>query len=151
MDQKTYQRILEDAIAGENEAQEFYLAIAEKTENSFLKDMFLTFSKEEKKHAAILKKFQDKPAETMNFTKVPDFHVAETMETPPLTIDMKPQDAIALAMKKEQAAMEHYTQLADACTDSDQKNVFLELAAMEREHKHKMETAFVDIGFPEVW
>jgi rubrerythrin len=54
-------------------------------------------------------------------------------------------------MKKEQAAMKHYTQLADACTDPDQKNIFLELAAMEREHKNKMEAAFVDIGYPEVW
>jgi rubrerythrin len=73
------------------------------------------------------------------------------MEAPELTLAMKPQDAIALAMKKEQDAMEHYTQLADACTEQDQKKVFLELAAMVRGHKNKMEAAFVDIGYPEVW
>jgi rubrerythrin len=29
--------------------------------------------------------------------------------------------------------------------------IFLELAAMERDHKAKLEAAFVDIGYPEVW
>jgi rubrerythrin len=151
VDQKTYQQILKDAIQGEIEAQKFYLAVAEKTRNSFLKELFLSFSEEEKKHRQILENFRDKPSETINFSKVPDFHVAETIEPPELTLEMRPQDAIALAMKKEQAAMEHYTQLADACIDPDQKKIFLELAAMEREHKNKMEAAFVDIGYPEVW
>jgi rubrerythrin len=108
-------------------------------------------SEEEKRHRKILGNFLDHPSKTSHFAKVPDYHVAETIETPELTLEMRPQDAIALAMKKEQAAMKHYTQLADACTDPDQKNIFLELAAMEREHKNKMEAAFVDIGYPEVW
>lgn len=151
MDQKTYQQILEDAIQGEIEAHKFYLSVAQKTQNSFLRELFLSFSEEEKKHRHILENFRDNPSGTINFIEVPDFHVAETVETPELTLEMRPQDAIALAMKKEQAAMEHYTQLAYACTDPDQKKVFLELAAMEREHKYKMEAAFVDIGYPEVW
>jgi rubrerythrin len=151
VDQQTYQQILADAIQSEVEAQTFYLSVAEKTENSFLKELFLSFSKEEQKHRHILERFRDRPSEAINFTKVPDFHVAETVETPKLTMDMRPQDAIALAMKKEQEAMEHYTQLANACTDSEHKNLFLELAAMEGEHKHRMEAAFVDIGYPEVW
>lgn len=64
---------------------------------------------------------------------------------------MKPVDAIALAMKKEEAAMQQYTRLAQASMDAEQKKIFLELAEMEREHKTKMEAAFVDIGYPEVW
>ena len=92
-----------------------------------------------------------KPDAAVHFARVPDFHVAETVEQPVLSIDMKPADAIALAMKKEQAAMEHYTRLAQACTDSEQQRIFTELAAMEREHKARMESAFVDIGYPEVW
>ena len=151
MDLKTYQQILGNAIQGEIEAHRFYLAIAKKTQNSFLEELFLSFSEEEKKHQQILEDFRDNPSETINFTKVPDFHVAETIEEPALTLEMKPADAVALAMKKEQAAMQHYSQLADACTDPDQKKVFFELAAMEREHKNKLEAAFVDIGYPEVW
>jgi rubrerythrin len=54
-------------------------------------------------------------------------------------------------MKKEEAAMLQYTNLAETCPEPDKKKVFLDLAAMERGHKLKMENAFVDIGFPEVW
>ena len=54
-------------------------------------------------------------------------------------------------LKKEEAAMKHYAALAQAATDEAQKQVFEELAAMEQGHKAKMEAAFVDIGFPEVW
>jgi bifunctional DNase/RNase len=35
----------------------------------------------------------------------PDYKVAESVELPEITIDMKPADAIALAMKKEQQAV----------------------------------------------
>ena len=34
---------------------------------------------------------------------------------------------------------------------AEKKKIFLDLAAMEQGHKRKMEDAFVDIGFPEVW
>ncbi|MGD8846967.1 MAG: ferritin family protein [Desulfobacteraceae bacterium] len=47
--------------------------------------------------------------------------------------------------------MRHYTELADVCTSAERKKLFYQLAAMEREHKNKMENAFVDIGYPEVW
>lgn len=47
--------------------------------------------------------------------------------------------------------MRHYTEMGNACADADRKKVFCELAAMEGEHKSKMEAAFVDIGYPEVW
>ena len=54
-------------------------------------------------------------------------------------------------MKKEAAAMAQYTALAETCSEPDKKKIFLDLAAMERGHKLRMENAFVDIGFPEVW
>jgi rubrerythrin len=64
---------------------------------------------------------------------------------------MKPADAIALAMKKEEEAMVQYKQMAESCSQPEKKQVFLDLAAMEQGHKQKMENAFVDIGYPEVW
>ncbi|MCP3954519.1 MAG: rubrerythrin, partial [Desulfobacterales bacterium] len=54
-------------------------------------------------------------------------------------------------MKNEEDAMRQYQQMAAACDDPDKKRVFEDLAAMERGHKNKMEKAFVDIGYPEVW
>ena len=48
-------------------------------------------------------------------------------------------------------AMQMYTQLANANTDSAQKNIFLELASMERGHKSKLEDIYTNMAFPEVW
>jgi len=152
MDKATYKDILDNAIRGEIEAREFYQQVAKRVADSYLKEMFLAFAEEEGQHRRILEGFRQKPDMGIHFAKVPDFHVSETVAaTGDLSMGMKPADAIALAMKKEEEAMRHYTQLAEACTDAGQKKVFEELAAMERGHKHKMETAFVDIGYPEVW
>lgn len=152
MDQRTYQQILQDAVQGEIEAHQFYQAVADKVTDGHLREMFLTFADEERKHRRILEGFKDKPDMAIHFARVPDFHLSESMPvTAALSMEMKPADAIALAMKKEEVAMRHYTQLADACGDAAQQKVFRELAAMERGHKAKMENAFVDIGFPEVW
>ncbi len=151
MDQNRYQDILKAAIQNEIEANLFYRQVAEKVDNDHLKQMFLTFAEEERKHRQILEGLRDDETVAMDFARVPDFHVAETVDEPSLSVEMKPADAIALAMKKEEAAMKHYTALADASTDPGQQKIFLQLAAMERQHKAKMESAFVDIGYPEVW
>ncbi len=151
MKKEDYQDIIERAIQGEVEAAQFYADVADKTVNAYLKDLFTTFSKEEQRHRQILESFRDDPSASISFEKVPDFHVSDTVDAPALSLDMKPVDAVALAMKKEELAMKQYSELADVCTDPGRKKLFLELAAMEREHKAKMETAFVDIGYPEVW
>mgnify|MGYP001484251402 CR=1 FL=1 len=152
MDRGTYQKILNDAIQGEIEAQQFYRTVADKVTDGHLRAMFQGFADEELKHRRILEGFKEKPDMAIHFARVPDFHLSESMAaSASLSMEMKPADAIALAMKKEEAAMRHYTQLADACGDAAQQKVFRELAAMERGHKAKMENAFVDIGFPEVW
>jgi rubrerythrin len=151
MKEQVYDDILKRAIEGEIEAAKFYADVAAQSDNDYIKELFVSFSEEEKRHRQILTKFQQDPSAAVTFEKVPDFHVSETVEAPPLSMDMKPAEAIALAMKKEEAAMRQYNALADVCKDPVRKKIFLELAAMERGHKAKMETAFVDIGFPEVW
>ena len=151
MKQRTYEDILEQAIQSEIEAARFYADVAGRTADNFLKELFQTFSREEQKHRRILEGFRNNPKAVIHFDKVQDFAVSETVPEPVLSVDMRPADAIALAMKKEEAAMRQYSLMAEASTDAQQKAVFLELAAMEREHKAKMEAAFVDIGYPEVW
>lgn len=152
MDQSTYREILNNAIQGEIEAHQFYRKVADTVEDAYLRDMFHSLADEEDKHRKILEGFRDKDGMAIHFARTPDFHVSETVDAPEqLSIEMKPADAIALAMKKEELAMRHYTKLAEACTDPDQQTVFRELAVMEQGHKTKLENAFVDIGYPEVW
>ena len=151
MNLNQYKEIIEFAIAGEIEAQEFYKVAANKINDLYLKELFEQFAKDEKGHEKILKGILSKDTINQYFNESTDYKVAETVNTPKLSTDMKPADAIALAMKKEEEAMKQYTDLAEACLDPGQKKVFLDLAAMERGHKLKMEKAFVNIGYTEVW
>jgi len=151
MDKSQYESILDAAIRSEIEAQEFYAEVAERMKDVSLKQLFGQLFEEEKRHQKILEGFKAKGDGYLHFKRAPDFQVAETIRAPEVSDGMSPADAFALAMKKEEEAMRHYTQLAQACDDAEQRRIFEELAAMESEHKHKMENAFVSVGYPEVW
>ncbi|MEJ2638594.1 MAG: ferritin family protein [Desulfosarcinaceae bacterium] len=151
MDASTYDRIMRQAIQSEIEAQKFYADVAAKMKDGHLQEMFAGFVEEEKRHERILEGFRTRGAGHLHFKDAPDFKVAETVDTPSPSVEMKPAEALALAMKNEETAMKHYSELAAACSDMAQAAVFEELAAMERDHKHQLETAFVDVGYPEVW
>ena len=151
MNLSEYKDVIKFAMANEVEAQKFYADAAEKLRNPALKKMFLQFSEEEKKHREILKGIYVSNSIGDYFGEETDYKVSETVDEPELSMDMKPADAFALAMKKEAEAMQQYTAMADDCPDAEKKKVFLDLAAMERAHKRKMDDAFVDIGYPEVW
>ncbi|MCP4116400.1 MAG: ferritin family protein [Desulfobacteraceae bacterium] len=151
MNLETYKNIIDMAIANEIEAWEFYGAAAEKVKDPYLKEMFEHFAKEEKMHEKLLRNILKSDTISLHFREDIDYRVAETVDEPRLSMAMKPSDAIALAMKKEEQALNEYNMLAHNCLDKEQKKVFLDLAAMERGHKLKLEQAFMDVGYPEVW
>ncbi len=151
MDLKEYREIIKQAIGNEIETRKFYENAAGTLKDTYLKELFITLAKEEEKHRKILIKVYSSDTIGRYFSEKRDYKVAETVDEPGLSMDMKPADAFALAMKKEEAAMKQYSEMADLCDDDEKKRIFLQLAAMERDHKLKMETAFTDIGYPEVW
>ncbi len=151
MNRSEYDKILKEAIDREIESQEFYKDVAGRMTDENLKKLFADFVKEEKKHQEILEGFRVNIPQKLPFDESRDYHVAETVDEPRLSTDMKPADAFKLAMKKEEDAMKTYQSLSIGATDPEQKRLFEELASMEQEHKLKMENAFVDIGYPEVW
>ena len=146
-----YKDIIKQAIANEVEAKQFYTDAANTLKDPHLKKLFASLAEEEKKHRDILTKIYTGNTMDRYFSESRDYKVAETVDEPELSMDMKPADAFALAMKKEEGAMRQYTEMAQMCDDDSKRQVFLDLAAMERDHKLKMESAFLDIGYPEVW
>jgi len=151
MNMNEYKEIIKQAIANEVEARKFYEDASNTLADPFLKKLFAQLAEEEKKHRDILTKIYTSDTVQSYFSETRDYKVAETMDEPLLSMDMKPADAFALAMKKEEAAMKQYSEMANLCDDAQKRQVFLDLAAMERDHKLKMESAFVEIGYPEVW
>ena len=148
MDLEKYKKVIENAIQAEIEAKEFYEKISKGVKNEYLKELFEKFAKEEKKHEVILSNVLSKEQiKSSYFDFEKDFHVSETVEMPEVNADMDLKDAIGIAMKNEELAMKNY----DNCEDVSLKNVFIDLSAMERRHKFKMEESFVNIAYPEVW
>lgn len=151
MNQDEYKEIIKQAIANEVEARKFYEDASNALKDPYLKKLFASLAEEEKKHRDILTKIYTSDTVKTYFSEIRDYKVAETMDEPALSMDMQPADAFALAMTKEEAAMKQYTEMANLCDDAQKRPVFLDLAAMERDHKLKMESAFVEVGYPEVW
>ncbi len=151
MNREDFDELLAGAIEREVEAKEFYEGLSKKAKDPFIKELFADLSRQELGHQEVLERFRYDDTLQMNFQKVEDWKISETVPMPDLSLEMKPRDAIALAMKKEEAAAKLYTDLARSCKSAEHKNLYLNLAAMELGHKHRLENAFVDIGYPEVF
>ena len=151
MDQIEFERLMALAVKREVDAHEFYRDVAGRVENVSVKKIFEDLADQEMQHHDLLEKFRLEPTGAVKFTAPPDFKVAETVDDVELSLDMKPADAIALAMKKEQQAVEFYASLAGMSDDGSIQEVFANLANMERQHKHALENVFVDIGYPEAF
>ncbi len=152
MDLEKYKLVISDAIKGEIEAKQFYEKVAEWIKEPHLKELFEKFAKEEEKHEKILTRILDQEKiQTSFFDFDKDFKVSETIEIPEVNEEIDLKAAIGIAMKNEEIAMKKYTALAENCDEEQLKAVFLDLAAMEREHKFKIEQNFVDVAYPEAW
>ena len=151
MDHETFDKIMLESIAAEIAARDFYKQAAERIADPAAKDVFLSLSADEERHREILETFRFNPEARVEFEKVTDYAVAEAEQIPDLTFDTSPADALQIAIKKEQAAMETYQRFADQCEDAETKKLYTELAAMERGHKARLEDLFVDTAYPETW
>ncbi len=149
---KNYKEILKMAIGNEVEAFEFYRDAAAKMKDPAMKKTFQELADEESGHKALLEGYLSNEMKDMKFNEEKDYKVAETVDAPQtLSTDMAFKDAIALAMKKEQEAMEMYQMFADASEEPKQKTTFLELVKMEKGHKVRLEDIYTNIAFVEIW
>ena len=144
--------LIDYAIKLEHAAYDFYKEASEKVSNPGVKELFLDLAKDENGHANLLEMYRNNNAIGELFNqKVVDYKITETQEEQELLINMKPADAIVIAMKREQKAAEMYQSMAKIATTQKIKDALERLANMELGHKHKLENAFVDIGYPEVF
>lgn len=151
MNQDEYKKIISSAIDSEIDANKFYLSVSEKVKDKALKTVFLDIAGEEIKHRDFLKNLLAKDLKVMHFDTAKDYKVTDSLKTPKLSPEMKPIEGLVLAIKKELESMMMYSQLANASTDAAQKKLFMELVAMERSHKGRLEDIYTNQAFPEVW
>jgi rubrerythrin len=144
-------KIISVAIDREVEAYTFYRGIADKVKSPALKSLFAELAGEEKKHREFLQGMLSKDISKMKFDPSHDYKVADTLQAPALTSDLKPIEGIVIAIKKELEAMQMYTQLASLAQDTETQLLFSQLANMERGHKARLEDIYTNMAFPEAW
>jgi rubrerythrin len=142
---------LEAAIRGEEEAHDFYEDVARRATNPAVRQTFFELAEDELGHKVFLEGCLEDPRLLEDLHVGPDYRVAEATSLPALSLSMGPADALALAMKKEEHAARGYEALAGASSDRDIKAVFENLARMEVGHKVRLESLFVNIGYPEAF
>jgi rubrerythrin len=146
-----YRAIISKAIEREVESYTYYRTTSEKVKDAYLKKIFADLAGDETQHREFLQGLLAKEPKQLKISATKDYKIADTVKTPTLSADLKPIDGIVLAIKKELEAMQMYTQLAEAQTDAEQRNLFTDLAAMERGHKARLEDIYTNMAFPESW
>ncbi|MDJ0806803.1 MAG: ferritin family protein [Gammaproteobacteria bacterium] len=136
--------ILDFAIEREQAAADFYQDLAERASSAWMKDMLLSFSKEEMRHKGKLKSVKKGEKLLSSEQQVQDLKISDYLVDVEPAGDISLQDAMIVAMKREKAAYRLYSDLASKVDDPDVKDLFLGLAQEEAKHKLYFETQYDD-------
>jgi rubrerythrin len=151
MNAEEFRYILSLAIDREVEAYTFYRSVAERAKDANLKKLFDELAGDEQNHREKLQSILTEGVSSFTFDPSRDYKVVEAVDAPELTPDLNPLEGLVLAIRKELEAMQMYTQLAAVQDDEEKKQVFVELANMERGHKARLEDIYTNMAFVEAW
>ena len=138
----TVDEILDYAIDQEQQAADFYEDVAKRAETAGMKQILLDFSEEEKRHKKILQAVKSGEHELTPEQEVLDLKISDYMVEVDVTADISYQDALIIAMKRERAAYELYSDMASKVPESNLKEVLLGLAKEEAKHKLFFESEY---------
>lgn len=147
----TIQHILAKAIQKEIESQELYRELGEKASDDAGREMLRQLVKAEKRHEELLRHYQrgELGEGALKPEHVIDYKIAEHLEQPRRTPDMKLDEVLLLAANREKASHDFYLDLAAAHPSGKVKTLLEELASQELEHKQRMEYLYTEIAFPQ--
>lgn len=138
---KSVDEILDFAIRREIEAILLYADLAKKVEKPEMRKVLQSFIKEEQEHKI---KLEDVKAGgiVLNEEEVRSLGIADDIEGGEARPDMSYADFLILAMKKENASVKLYSDMAKIVQDEELKDTFLWLAQEETEHKLRFEMEY---------
>ncbi len=138
----TIEEILDFAIAGEQEAVEFYSQLADTANSEAIKKVFIEFAAEEMGHKAKLLDIKQKGFFAESSEKVMDLKLSDYLVKATSGPNMSYQDALILAMNKEKSAFKLYLALSERAPSPELKNLFKMLAQEESKHKLRFELEY---------
>ena len=134
--------ILELAIAREEDANVFLLALAARMNNPEMRKVFEDLADEELEHKARLELEVIKTGRVVTATKKPPYETNDFTEDVGSEIEMDYKDMLIMAMQKEEASFRLYVDLAARVTSEDAYETLLALAQEEVKHKLRFEMEY---------
>ena len=138
----TVDELLDYAIDQERQAADFYASFAARAEKAGMKKMLLEFAEEETRHKERLLAVKTGERTLTPEKEVLDLKISDYLVEVDASENISYQDAMIVAMKKERAAFELYSDMAEKVPDSNLKQVFVGLAKEEAKHKLFFETEY---------
>ncbi|MCE5334725.1 MAG: ferritin family protein [Desulfobacteraceae bacterium] len=132
------------AIQKEELAMEFYRQCSLRTSHSGLKEFFDELAREEQRHRDMLRDLDSLHLDEVKLEKVEDLKISDYLADVPFQEDMTYQDALILAMKKEEKAHGFYATWKSKCMNDRAAKLFQILETEESKHKRKLETLYDD-------
>jgi len=131
----TVEEILDYAIEQEQQAADFYEDVAQRAETAGMKKILLDFSEEEKHHKKILQSVKNDEHKLTPEQEVLDLKISDYLVEVEVSENISYQDALIIAMKRERAAYELYTDMAAKIPSSHLREVLIGLAKEEAKHQ----------------
>ena len=147
----TLNRILEIAIHKEIESQHLYTELSQKVTNDAAKDTLRQLAQQEQRHQNMLEQYRqgELKAGVLSQGQVIDYKIAEHFDQPEISPDMQLKDVFLLAANREMHSHKLYLALAGLHPTGEAKRLLEELASQELEHKHKVESLYTQVAFPQ--
>ncbi len=137
-----FNEIIEFAIRNEEKAIYSYGSLAEIARTPGLKKLLLELQEEEKNHKKLLQEITEEKIESLEIEEVTDLKISDYLEEEPPGSDMNFQDLLILAAKKEQRAVELYSDMERKVENKELKRLFEFLIQQEKSHKLKLEEEY---------
>jgi len=143
--------VLEKALSKEIESQRLYVALSQRVGDEAAKDAFQELAEQERGHENLLGRYQrgELKEGALSSGQVIDYRIAEQLDQPQLSADMKLKDIFLFAAAREKASHEFYLSLAQVHPQGEVKRLLRDLAAQELEHKQRVESLYTQVAFPQ--
>ena len=136
----SYKGIIEFAIGHEDKAYRLYMDLSKVMIYSDIRELCEDMAKEELEHKAKLEKESAKRCELISPLNLSKYKVAGSK----VNIFTHRLEMLIFAIKKEQASVKLYMDLAAIVNNEDSRKTFLWLAQQESEHKRRFEYEYKD-------
>lgn len=132
------------AIEKEEKAMDYYQKCSERAGNPGIREFFREMAAEEQRHRDMLRDLNPSKLGEIKLERVEDLHISEYLIDVSFKENITYQEALMLAMKKEEKASAFYASWKDKCMHEKTAKLFEMLAMEEMKHKRRIETMYDD-------